>query len=206
MTILARSDSSSDGLVNQYLGQLLSAVSTAATPDKESSEDVLRRNSIACQALQVAEVLSGDDGAAYATSTTEIILKADNQRTRGVGMASPTLSSRSRTSTDTKASGKGRGGTMEKAIEMILTRARRGIVSPTSSSQCVLIYIFSCLLLHTVLWSNYSNPLESQGRRATLHHLSCHRGCHSLRERRARYRHGSTAAAKIHLPLAIDIP
>jgi hypothetical protein len=81
----------------------------------------------------VAEVLSGDDGAAYATSTTEIILRADNQRTRGVGMASPTLSSRSRTSTDTKASGKGRGGTMEKAIEMILTRARRGMVSLTSS-------------------------------------------------------------------------
>jgi hypothetical protein len=181
-------------------------VSTAATPDKETSEDVLRRNSIACQALQVAEVLSGDDGAAYATSTTEIVLKADNQRTRGVGIASPTLSSRSRTSTDTKASGKGRGGTMEKPIEMILTRARRCMVSPTSSLPFVLIYISSCFLLHTVLWSNHPNILESQGRRATLHHLSCHRGCYSLRERRARYGYGSTVAPKIHPLLAIDIP
>jgi hypothetical protein len=132
LTILARSDSSADGIVNQYLGQLLSAVSTAATPDTETSEDVLRRNSLVCQALQVAEVLSGDDGVAYAKSAAEIILKTDNQRTRGVGIASPTPSSKSRTSTDTKASGKGRGGTMEKAIEMTLTRARKCKCFPTS--------------------------------------------------------------------------
>lgn len=154
----------------------------------------------------MAEVLSGDDGAAYATSTTEIILRADNQRTRGVGIASPTLSSRSRTSTDTKASGKGRGGTMEKAIEMILTRARRGTVPLTCPLRCVLIHISSCCLLHTILWSNHPNTLGLQGRRAALRHLSCYCGCHNLRERRARYRYGSTAAPKIQSLLAIDIP
>lgn len=73
----------------------------------------------------MAEVLSGNDGKAYAMSISDIILRSDNHRTRNGVLASPTLSSKSRTSADTKSSGKGRGGTMEKAVEMVLARARK---------------------------------------------------------------------------------
>ncbi|KIM33790.1 hypothetical protein M408DRAFT_85359 [Serendipita vermifera MAFF 305830] len=142
LSLLASSDPSPDGVVNQYLNQLLTAASLSRSPETETAEEMIRRTSLVCQALQVAEVLSGNNGTTYATSVADIILRTDNQQTHKVALGSPTLSNRSRTSADTKSSGKGRGGTMEKAIEMVLTRARK---TPTFFSQ------FSGQIIQTIL-------------------------------------------------------
>ncbi|KAG8786451.1 hypothetical protein FRC15_011413 [Serendipita sp. 397] len=115
--VLSRADPLESGIVYQYYHQML---------DRLSSNDttVGIQTDLASQALEVAEVLCYDDPMVYASLVTEILSRADTLIGK-TEVASPTLSSRSGVSTSTQQT-RGRGGVIESAVEMVITRVRKG--------------------------------------------------------------------------------
>lgn len=120
--VFTKADPSPAGFVSQYMTQLLSAL--AERQGSVDDSDQRYQCELACQALEVAEVLHSDDGAAYAHAVIDILQRADGHSLSS-HPTSPTSSNKSTTSTGTRRSGKGRGGVIEAAVEKVLSTARK---------------------------------------------------------------------------------
>lgn len=85
------------------------------------------RNELVCRALEISDAISLDGGV-YCKSVAEVLSQTEKGNITATPTLSPSLSSTSGVSNNTKKSGKGRGrgGVIESAVEMILMRVRGG--------------------------------------------------------------------------------
>lgn len=128
--ILSIADPSPAGLVHQYRQEILTKLSSMPTSASPALDHELR-NELVCRALEISDIVS-QDGGAYCKSVIEVLSRTEQGSTKATATLSPTLSSKSGASNSTRRSnkGRGRGGVIENAVEMILTRVRNGEFGP----------------------------------------------------------------------------
>lgn len=110
-------------MIGQYLSSLLDAAKQTVSAGVIT--DQIQRNNSIIRALEIAEVTAGSTGKAYANLIVNILLQVDGNRS-GHTPSSPTPSNRSNATSGTARSTRGRGGVIDEAVEMVLTKARSG--------------------------------------------------------------------------------
>lgn len=120
-------DPSHTGLIYQYLATLLSTVRQSVS--KGVVIDPAQRGVLIVQALEIVEVTSADNPETYADSVTDILLQVDGENAQLANPGSPTPSSQSAGTSGSNRSVRSRFGVIDKAIEIVLIRAKSGKIN-----------------------------------------------------------------------------
>ncbi|PVG00771.1 ARM repeat-containing protein [Serendipita vermifera] len=174
--VLGRADPSSEGLIHQYLQQVI----TAATQSNTHSGDAHReqRKRLICQALDVVEYLIGDNGTIYADKVVDLLEKTDRDNMKNSKLQSPTPSQRTNVSSSTRRNARSPGGVIEGAMDAILSRARRKFLQSFSERLLTLwisqqgVSESATLLVITAAVACESSGMQSETRQNILESFS----------------------------------